>query len=61
VLAGGYDIQEYYSRTMLEAFAGLGCFIDEEVPQREVSSFNAMKPIGTEGTALAAGSESSSK
>ncbi|KAL4784824.1 CDK-activating kinase assembly factor MAT1-domain-containing protein [Aspergillus varians] len=34
MLAGGYDLQEYYSRAMLEAFAGLGCFIDEEVSKR---------------------------
>ncbi|OJJ64020.1 hypothetical protein ASPSYDRAFT_141031 [Aspergillus sydowii CBS 593.65] len=61
MLAGGYDLQEYYSRTMLEAFAGLGCFIDEEVSQREANSFNAMKPVGTQGAAIAAGSESSSK
>lgn len=60
-LAGGYNLQEYYSRTMLEAVAGLGCFIDEEVSQRKANSFNAMKPVGTQGAALAAGSESSSK
>ncbi|KAL3473578.1 CDK-activating kinase assembly factor MAT1-domain-containing protein [Aspergillus californicus] len=35
MLAGGYDLGEYYSRTLLEAFAGLGCFIDEEVSNRE--------------------------
>jgi CDK-activating kinase assembly factor MAT1 len=61
MLAGGYDLQEYYSRTMLEAFAGLGCFIDEEVSLREASSFNAMKPVGTQGAALAATSSSGSK
>ncbi|KAL4973968.1 CDK-activating kinase assembly factor MAT1-domain-containing protein [Aspergillus desertorum] len=55
VLAGGYDLQEYYSRTMLEAFAGLGCFIDEEVPRQEASSFNIMKPAATREAALAAG------
>ncbi|KAL8806161.1 MAG: hypothetical protein Q9223_004921, partial [Gallowayella weberi] len=31
ILAGGYDLREYYQRTMLEAFAGLGCFIEEEM------------------------------
>ncbi|KAF7591174.1 TFIIH/NER complex subunit [Aspergillus hancockii] len=35
--AGGYDLREYYSRTLLEAFAGLGCFIDEEVSQRDAT------------------------
>ncbi|KAF3483870.1 RNA polymerase II transcription factor B subunit 3 [Arthroderma uncinatum] len=35
VLAGGYDLREYYERTLLEAFAGLGCFVGEEVTARE--------------------------
>ncbi|KAL4745787.1 hypothetical protein BDW72DRAFT_46267 [Aspergillus terricola var. indicus] len=56
MLAGGYDLQEYYSRTMLEAFAGLGCFVDEEVPMREASSFTIMKPVATQEAVLAAGS-----
>lgn len=30
ILAGGYDLHEYYSRTMLEAFAGIGIMIGEE-------------------------------
>lgn len=30
ILAGGYDLHEYYSRTMLEAFAGIGIIIGEE-------------------------------
>lgn len=33
--AGGFDIREYYSRTLFEAFAGLGCFVDEEVSKRD--------------------------
>lgn len=61
MLAGGYDLQEYYSRTMLEAFAGLGCFLDEEVPKREASSSNAMKPVGTQGAAVAASPDTGSK
>lgn len=51
--AGGYDLGEYYSRTLLEAFAGLGCFIDEEVPKRD-----AAKQTATEGAAMAAVSSS---
>ena len=51
--AGGYDLGEYYSRTLLEAFAGLGCFIDEEIPKRDAS-----KPTATEGAAMAAVSKS---
>ncbi|KAL2797835.1 CDK-activating kinase assembly factor MAT1-domain-containing protein [Aspergillus keveii] len=58
MLAGGYDLREYYSRTLLEAFAGLGCFIDEEVSKREGNAFNTMKPVGTQGAALAATSDS---
>ncbi|KAE8149274.1 CDK-activating kinase assembly factor MAT1-domain-containing protein [Aspergillus avenaceus] len=57
--AGGYDLQEYYSRTLLEAFAGLGCFINEEVAQRDAtSSLGATKPVSTEGAAMAASSKS---
>lgn len=33
--AGGYSLQEYYSRTMFEAFSGLGVFVEDEVKQRE--------------------------
>lgn len=34
IMAGGYDFKEYYARTLLEAFAGLGCFIAEEKAAR---------------------------
>ncbi|KAJ5267562.1 hypothetical protein N7478_010370 [Penicillium angulare] len=37
VAAGGYDLREYYARTMVEAFAGLGCFVEDEVAQRSVA------------------------
>lgn len=61
MLAGGYDLREYYSRTLLEAFAGLGCFVQEEVAQRDVtSSLSLSKPAATEGAAMAAASESGS-
>ena len=29
-IAGGYSMQEYYSRAMFDAFAGLGVFIEDE-------------------------------
>jgi CDK-activating kinase assembly factor MAT1 len=32
--AGGYSLHEYYSRTMFEAFSGLGVFIEDEVAVR---------------------------
>ncbi|PYI03744.1 CDK-activating kinase assembly factor MAT1 [Aspergillus sclerotiicarbonarius CBS 121057] len=53
--AGGYDLQEYYSRTLMEAFAGLGCFLDEEVSKRDITNTsNVSRPVATEGAALAA-------
>ncbi|KAJ5759143.1 TFIIH/NER complex subunit [Penicillium odoratum] len=56
VAAGGYDLQEYYSRTLVEAFAGLGCFIEEEVAQRDsATSGLGLKPVATTGAAMAAG------
>lgn len=55
VSAGGYDLREYYSRTLMEAFAGLGCFIEDEISQRDaVSSSGISKPASTEGAAMAA-------
>ncbi|KMU73661.1 RNA polymerase 2 transcription factor B subunit 3 [Coccidioides immitis RMSCC 3703] len=42
MLAGGYDLKEYYARTLLEAFAGLGCFIEEEILAKDPPS----APIG---------------
>lgn len=55
VQAGGYDLREYYSRTLLEAFAGLGCFVDEEISKRDAAGgLGASKPV-------AAGSSSETK
>lgn len=36
-MAGGYSLQEYYARTMFEAFSGLGVFIEAEVAGRDES------------------------
>jgi CDK-activating kinase assembly factor MAT1 len=33
-MAGGYSLQEYYARTMFEAFSGLGVFVEDEVADR---------------------------
>ncbi|KAB5578668.1 CDK-activating kinase assembly factor MAT1-domain-containing protein [Coniochaeta sp. 2T2.1] len=30
VIAGGYDVKEFYARSMFEAFSGLGVFINDE-------------------------------
>ncbi|PGH28019.1 CDK-activating kinase assembly factor MAT1 [Polytolypa hystricis UAMH7299] len=57
-LAGGYDLQEYYARTILSAFAGLGCFIDEEVGgETAATTLNAASRASpTDMAASAAGS-----
>lgn len=34
ITAGGYDVGEYCGRAMLEAYAGLGVFVEEEVAGR---------------------------
>jgi len=52
MLAGGYDLREYYSRTLLEAFAGLSCFVGEEVEKRDAAGVSV--PVATEGAAMAA-------
>jgi CDK-activating kinase assembly factor MAT1 len=54
VAAGGYDLQEYYSRTLMEAFAGLGCFVEDEVAQRDAG---LSKSTAGEGAAMAAVSQ----
>jgi CDK-activating kinase assembly factor MAT1 len=43
ILAGGYDLREYYARTLLEAFAGLGCFIGDEVSARDLTTLAVAK------------------
>ncbi|KAJ5326983.1 hypothetical protein MYU51_008153 [Penicillium brevicompactum] len=53
MLAGGYNLREYYSRTLLEAFAGLSCFVGEEISQRDAARVS--EPVATEGAAIAAG------
>ena len=35
ITAGGYDVGEYCARAMFEAFAGLGCFINDEIAERD--------------------------
>lgn len=32
--AGGYDFQQYWDESLLRAFAGLGCFIEDEMASR---------------------------
>jgi len=50
-LAGGYDMHEYYARTMFEAFAGLGVFVEDE---KETGPGTSAASVATVGAALAA-------
>ncbi|KAI4198590.1 MAG: hypothetical protein LQ350_005181 [Teloschistes chrysophthalmus] len=55
IVAGGYDLREYYQRTTLEAFAGLGCFLEEEMGERERGKDgDGDGMVATEGAAMAA-------
>ena len=51
ITTGGYDVSEYCARAMMEAFAGLGVFVGDEVDKRV--------DIATEGAAIAAGGHGS--
>lgn len=46
-MVGGYSLQEYYARTMFEAFSGLGVFIDSEVGEREASTKARLPPVAS--------------
>jgi CDK-activating kinase assembly factor MAT1 len=50
-MAGGYSMHEYFSRTMFEAFSGLGVFIGEKESGKDQPA--ASKDIGTLGAAEA--------
>ncbi|KAH8816516.1 CDK-activating kinase assembly factor MAT1-domain-containing protein [Xylogone sp. PMI_703] len=41
-MAGGYSLQEYYARTMFEAFSGLGVFVEDETANRPQPSMHPM-------------------
>lgn len=51
--AGGYDLQEYYARSMFEAFAGLAVFIGDEKETGKVGV--DFGDVATEGASMAAG------
>lgn len=58
ILAGGYDLREYFSRAMVEAFAGLGCFVGDEKLQAQAPGLDieaAAAAVGTAGAAEVAG------
>ena len=52
-MAGGYSMQEYYARTMFEAFSGLGVFIEDEAAGRGQPA--APSSIGTAAAVEASG------
>ena len=52
ITAGGYDVGEYCARAMMEAFAGLGVFVEDEVAGREKM---AGAEVGTTAAAEAGG------
>lgn len=54
ITAGGYDVREYCARAMVEAFAGLGVFVEDEVAKRDAPSGSA---VGTVSAAIAAGDD----
>ncbi|KAL8816898.1 MAG: hypothetical protein Q9191_008246 [Dirinaria sp. TL-2023a] len=55
IMAGGYDVKEYYARTMFEAFAGLGVFVGEEVAGRDTEASKETATAAAAAAAAAAG------
>lgn len=57
--AGGYDLREYYARAMVEAFAGLGCFVGDEKLHARAQAAGSEKDVvaaaGVVGAAEAGG------
>ena len=51
ITAGGFDVNEYCARAMMEAFGGLGVFVEDEVARREEA---AGADVGTTAAAMAA-------
>jgi CDK-activating kinase assembly factor MAT1 len=51
-LVGGYDMRDFYNRSLREAFGGIGVFIEEEINTRGIPSMDA--DVGTEQAAAAA-------
>ncbi len=55
-VAGGYSLHEYYTRTMFEAFSGLGVFIEDEVAKRPppavASAISTMAAVQASGGKL---------
>lgn len=52
ITAGGYDVREYCARAVMEAFGGLGVFVEDEIGGREKE---AEKGVATASAAAAGG------
>ncbi|XMA11912.1 hypothetical protein WAI453_004703 [Rhynchosporium graminicola] len=52
-MAGGFSLQEYYARTMFEAFSGLGAFIEDEFSGNALPV--APSPVATMAAVQASG------
>jgi len=51
--AGGYDMHDFYSRALCDAFGGMGIFIEDEMTAREAQG-SGDAGIGTQAAAAAA-------
>ncbi|KAI9815967.1 MAG: TFIIH/NER complex subunit [Pycnora praestabilis] len=52
ITAGGFDVKEYYARTLFEAFSGLGCFIEDEMGGRNTGSSKGVATISAAAAAV---------
>ena len=52
-VAGGYDIHEFYSRALCDAFSGLGVFVADEMSEQNTPADATIGIVtGTEGSSL---------
>jgi CDK-activating kinase assembly factor MAT1 len=52
-IAGGYDMRDFYSRALCDAFSGFGVFIEDEIEARQ-NQVSGDAIIGTHSAATAA-------
>ena len=50
VAAGGFNMQEYYQRSLVEAFGGLGVFVSDERPSNDMPMLDT-KMVASESAA----------
>ncbi|KAL9111459.1 MAG: hypothetical protein Q9227_004137 [Pyrenula ochraceoflavens] len=51
-LAGGYDFSSFYDESLVKAFAGLGCFIEDEVSIKESQTSHEGSPTEVRHSSL---------